>query len=71
MLETNDPVEVITTLRTAQQFLREEAERLRARAVSQADYGNWGPTERSRTMLDTADDLGALADQIAAEAEAP
>jgi hypothetical protein len=69
MLEHRNPVEVLTTLRTAERLLAEQAEQLRRRAVSQADYGNWGPTDRYRALKDTAADLGALAAEIATEAE--
>ena len=69
MLETRDPVEVLNVLRTAQRLLDEEAEQLRRHAVSQADYGNWGPTQRYRQLQDAAADLGQLVAEIAAEAE--
>jgi hypothetical protein len=69
MLETSSPVEVLNILRTAEKLLSEEAEQLRRHAVSQADYGNWGPTGRYRQLRDTAADLGALAAEIATQAE--
>jgi hypothetical protein len=65
MLETQHPVDVIATLRTAQRLLTEEADRLRQQAASQADYGAWGPTQRYRQLRDCAADLSQLAELIA------
>jgi hypothetical protein len=65
MFKHRDPVEVLTTLRTAQQLLAEEAEQLRRRAGSRADSGDWPSTARYRAMLDAAADLDALALDIA------
>ncbi len=67
MLETRNPVEVLTTLRTAERLLSEEADKLRRRAVNQADYGGWGPTQRYHELQDAAADLGQLAAEIATE----
>ena len=69
MLETRNPVEVLTTLRTAERLLNEEAEWLSRHAVSQADRDDWRPTEHYRALQDAAADLGALAAEIATEAE--
>ena len=69
MLETSNPVEVLQVIRTAERLLSEGADKLRRRAVNQADYGDWGPTQRYRDLQDAAADLGQLAAGIAAEAE--
>ena len=74
MLNTRNPTDVMFILRTAQQLLVDEAELLRRLAVNRADYGDWGtvrPTQRYRQMLNTAAELGALADAIATETESP
>ena len=69
MLETRNPVEVLRVIRTAERLLSEEAEKLRRRAVNQADYGDWGPTQRYRELQDAAADLGQLATEITVEVE--
>jgi hypothetical protein len=68
MLETRSPVEVLTVVPTAARLLDEEAERLRRHAVSQANSGDWGPTQRYWALQDCASDLGALPAEIATEA---
>ena len=69
MLETTNPVEVITTLRTAERLLVDQAEQLRRDAVTLAGYGDLTGSARYRELVDTAADLGRLADLIATEAE--
>ena len=69
MLETTNPVKVITTLRTAERLLLDQAEQLRSNAVALAGYGDLTGSARYRELVDTAADLGRLTDMIAAEAE--
>ena len=69
MLETQNPVDVIAMLRTAQRLLADQAERLRGSAARPADYGNLGPTTQYSELVEAAADLGRLADLIAMETE--
>ena len=71
MLDTRNPVEVLTILRAAARLLVEEAEQLRRHAVSLADRGHWGPTRRYRALREAAVDLGKLAVNIAGGVERP
>ena len=69
MLETQTPVEVITTLRAAERLLLDQAEQLRRAAVTLTGYGDLTGSARYRELVETAADLGRLADLIATEAE--
>ena len=64
MLDIRNPSEVLAILRAAARLLSEEAEQLRRHAISLADRGHWGPTERYRSLREAAVDLGQLATDV-------